>query len=66
MTPEERDVFIKQYAAGYDEVIDALNNFPAESLGAHPIPGKRLFITSATVKRRRRCASEDCFAKTSR
>ena len=40
MTPEERDVFIKQYAAGYDEVIDALNDFPAESLGAHPIPGK--------------------------
>ena len=40
MTPEERDALIKQYAAGYDEVIDALNNFPAESLGAHPIPGK--------------------------
>src|SRR5687768_17670475 len=40
MTPEERHVFIKQYAAGYDEVIEALNNFPAESLGAHPIPGK--------------------------
>ena len=40
MTPEERDALIKQYAAGYDEVIDALNNFPSESLGAHPIPGK--------------------------
>jgi len=40
MTPEEREALIKQYAAGYDEVIDALNNFPAESLGAHPIPGK--------------------------
>lgn len=40
MTPEERDGFIKQYAAGYDEVITALDNFPAESLGAHLIPGK--------------------------
>ena len=40
MTSEERDVFIKQYAAGYAEVIDALNGFPAESLGAHPLPGK--------------------------
>jgi len=40
MTPEERHVLIKQYGAGYDEVIDALDNFPAESLGAHPIPGK--------------------------
>jgi hypothetical protein len=40
MTPEERHVLIKQYADGYDEVIRALDNFPAESLGAHPIPGK--------------------------
>ena len=40
MTPEERHVLIKQYGAGYDEVVDALDNFPAESLGAHPIPGK--------------------------
>jgi hypothetical protein len=40
MTPEERKVLIKQYADGYDEVIRALDNFPAESLGAHPIPGK--------------------------
>jgi hypothetical protein len=40
MTPEERHVLIKQYGAGYDEVIDALDNFPAESLGAHLIPGK--------------------------
>ncbi len=40
MTPEERHVLIKQYGAGYDEVIDALDDFPAESLGAHPIPGK--------------------------
>jgi hypothetical protein len=40
MTPQERHVLIKQYADGYDEVIRALDNFPAESLGAHPIPGK--------------------------
>ena len=40
MTPQERDALIKQYASGYNEVMDALNNFPAESLGFHPIPGK--------------------------
>ena len=40
MTPEERNVLIKQYAAGYEEVTAALNDFPAESLGAHPITGK--------------------------
>lgn len=40
MTPEERNDFIAKYAAGYDEVMSALNGFPADSLGAHPIPGK--------------------------
>jgi hypothetical protein len=40
MTPEQRHALIKQYASGFDEVMNALNNFPAESLGAHPIPGK--------------------------
>ena len=40
MTPEERNDLIAKYAAGYDEVINALNGFPADSLGAHPIPGK--------------------------
>ena len=40
MTPEERQDLIAKYAAGYDEVINALDGFPAESLGAHPIPGK--------------------------
>lgn len=40
MTPEERRALIKQYASGYDEVMDALNHFPPESLGSHPIPGK--------------------------
>jgi len=40
MTPEERQDLIAKYAAGYDEVINALDGFPIESLGAHPIPGK--------------------------
>src|SRR6185295_18735165 len=40
MTPEERKDLIATYAAGYDEVMNALNGFPADSLGAHPIPGK--------------------------
>jgi hypothetical protein len=40
MTPEERSELIAKYAAGYDEVMNALNGFPADSLGAHPIPGK--------------------------
>ena len=40
MTPEERNDLIATYAAGYDEVMNALNGFPADSLGAHPIPGK--------------------------
>ena len=40
MTPEERNDFIAKYAAGYDEVMNALDGFPADSLGAHPIPGK--------------------------
>ena len=40
MTPEERQDLIAKYAAGYDEVINALDGFPADSLGAHPIPGK--------------------------
>ena len=40
MTPEERNALIKQYNSGFEEVQNALNNFPAESLGAHPIPGK--------------------------
>jgi len=40
MRPEERNDLIATYAAGYDEVMNALNGFPADSLGAHPIPGK--------------------------
>jgi hypothetical protein len=40
MTPEERKGLIAKYAAGYDEVMNALQGFPADSLSAHPIPGK--------------------------
>ena len=40
MTPEERNELINTYAAGYNEVMNALDGFPADSLGAHPIPGK--------------------------
>lgn len=40
MTPEERRQLIEKYSAGYQEVIAALDGFPAESLAAHPIPGK--------------------------
>lgn len=40
MTPEERNDLIAKYAAGYDYVMDALEGFPADSLSAHPIPGK--------------------------
>ncbi len=40
MTPEERNDLIAKYAAGYDEVMNALRDFPSDSLGAHPIPGK--------------------------
>lgn len=40
MTPEERQELIAKYAAGYDEVMQSLEGFPAESLTAHPLPGK--------------------------
>lgn len=40
MKPEERSAAIARYADGYDEVMRALEGFPAASLGAHPIPGK--------------------------
>ena len=40
MTLEERQQLISQYAAGYDEVTRSLAEFPADSLTAHPIPGK--------------------------
>jgi hypothetical protein len=40
MTHDERNELIAEYAAGYDEVIRALENFPADSLSAHPLPEK--------------------------
>ncbi len=40
MTPEERNSFIAQYVDGYDQVVKALNGFPAERLGDQLIPGK--------------------------
>jgi hypothetical protein len=40
VTSEERQKLIAQYAAGYDEVMQSLEGFPAESLTARPIPGK--------------------------
>jgi hypothetical protein len=40
MNAEERKLLIEKYSAGYQEVLKALDGFPAESLTAHPIPGK--------------------------
>jgi len=40
MNAEERKSLIEKYSAGYQEVIKALDGFPAESLTAHLIPGK--------------------------
>ena len=40
MTQEERKELIAKYAAGYDEVVNALEGFPADKLTAHPIAGK--------------------------
>ena len=40
MDRQERDRLIAQYKAGYDEVVGALENFPAAGLTAHPVPGK--------------------------
>ena len=40
MNQEQRNELIAQYNAGYDEVVAALKDFPADRLTAHPIPGK--------------------------
>jgi len=40
MTPEERRELIAKYAAGYDEVVNALEGFSADKLTAHPIADK--------------------------
>jgi DinB superfamily len=40
MTSQERNELIARYAAGYDEIVSALKDFPADQLTAHPLPGK--------------------------
>jgi hypothetical protein len=40
VTLDERRALIAQYKAGVDEVLRALDGFPADQLGAHPVPGK--------------------------
>jgi len=40
MTRTERQQLIEQYAKGYDEVVAALEDFPAELLTHHPFAGK--------------------------
>jgi hypothetical protein len=40
MTAGQRRELMAKYAAGYDEVVDALEGFPDEGLSAHPLPGK--------------------------
>ena len=40
MTREERSALVARYKAGYEEVARSLEGFPAESLSAHPLPGK--------------------------
>ncbi len=40
MTKHEREALIEMYAAGADEVEDALKGFPTAKLTAHPLPGK--------------------------
>ncbi len=40
MKQEERNELMAKYAAGYGEVSDALRDFPAKFLSAHPVSGK--------------------------
>ena len=40
MTTAERRALIERYKAGYDEVVRALDGFPAAAMTAKPIPGK--------------------------
>ncbi|MGH9958993.1 MAG: DinB family protein [Pyrinomonadaceae bacterium] len=40
MNREERNELIAKYNQGYDQVTEALADFPAELLTAHPFPGK--------------------------
>lgn len=40
MTNDERSLLIEKYKAGYEEVIEALKDFPAEFLTSRPLLGK--------------------------
>ena len=40
MQPSERSELITKYKAGYDQVVEALNNFPVDQLTARPLTGK--------------------------
>ena len=40
MTSQERQELIAKYKEGHNEVARSLEGFPADSLSAHPIPGK--------------------------
>lgn len=40
MTTDEIQDLVAKYKAGYDEVVDSLKDFPADSLTARLIPGK--------------------------
>jgi DinB superfamily len=40
VTKEGRKELISKYAAGYEEVVKALDGFPEDKLTAHPIAGK--------------------------
>lgn len=40
MKQQERNELIARYISGYEEVIDALRDFPEELLMSHPLPGK--------------------------
>lgn len=40
MNPDERNELIAKYKAGYDQVLRAISDFPADHLTARPISGK--------------------------
>jgi hypothetical protein len=40
MTKDDIKELVSQYKAGYDEVVDSLKDFPADTIASHPIPGK--------------------------
>ncbi len=40
MQQQEREELIAIYAAGYDDIMEALAAIPADKLTAHPLPGK--------------------------